>query len=402
MSRFSIRALLRCCFASACLCAALSAGADLLVDPTGGTSLVFSDADNGVRTRPLGFTGTFFGDAKTTVDICVNGHLNFTSNTSFADGSFPRSTARIAPLWDDLVLNTSSAILEQTNPGVFYSITWSNVFRVTSLNPSKTDTFQAVWFGATTTIGGFTFQKDDIAFAYAQVNADFDGGVATVGINKGSANAAAVLPGTTNGVITAAQKNLLPLVGSQFVLFRPNGAGGYGASITSAGATTATVTGKVALEGVSDLTKINATAAPLGTFAIQFRTPATLTIVKEFAAVSLTATAGSAYGSFSVSGVPAGTYDVWIKGKKNLAVLNPDFVVSGATATVPNSILGAGDSDNNNAVDVLDFGNLVNAYGTDSAQKNGYDPNADFDFNGVVDVLDFGLLVNEYGVTGSN
>ena len=67
---------------------------------------------------------------------------------------------------------------------------------------------------------------------------------------------------------------------------------------------------------------------------------------------------------------------------------------------MPDSLLGAGDSDNNNMVDVLDFGSLVNAYGTALVDNNGYDPTVDFNFDGRVDVLDFGLLVNEYGVTG--
>ena len=161
-----------------------------------------------------------------------------------------------------------------------------------------------------------------------------------------------------------------------------------------------TVTGNIALEGVNDLSATSA-AAPLGTFDIQFRTPGTLTVVKEFPAVTLTKTTGSANGKFSVSGLTAGTYDVWIKGAKNLAVLNPNVVVSGSTVAVPDSLLGAGDSDNNNTVDVLDFGNLVNAYGSKASDPNsGYDPTVDFDFNGAVDVLDFGDLVNEYGVSG--
>ena len=162
----------------------------------------------------------------------------------------------------------------------------------------------------------------------------------------------------------------------------------------------ATATGNIALEGVNDLSATNA-AAPLGTFNIQFRTPGTLTVVKNFPAVTLTTTTGSANGKFTVTGIAAGTYDVWIKGAKNLAALNPNVVVSGSTVVVPDSFLGAGDSDNNNTVDVLDFGNLVNSYGSKASDPNsGYDPTVDFDFNGAVDVLDFGDLVNEYGVSG--
>ena len=158
------------------------------------------------------------------------------------------------------------------------------------------------------------------------------------------------------------------------------------------------VTGNIALEGVADLFAIDA-AAPLGTFHISFRTPGSL-VEKYGFDVTPTTVAGSANGAYSVNVLP-GTYDVWIKGAKNLAVLNPNVVVGVASGIVPDSLLGAGDSDNNNTVDVLDFGNLVNSYGSKASDPNsGYDPTVDFDFNGAVDVLDFGDLVNEYGIKG--
>ena len=386
--------------------AAKPASADLLIDPTGGTSLIFSDPDNSARTgRSLGFTGQFFGLDKTTVDISTNGNLNFTGNLSFADGTFPRSTARIAPLWDDLTLNDSSSgvtpgvIVEKVSSGVYYSVTWENVYRTTSLNPNKIDTFQAVWFGAATTIGAFTFQKNDLAFAYQMVNADFDSGAATVGVNKGSDNAAAILPGSANGVITAATKNLLPLAPGQFVLFRDNGAGGYIASMQSTAASGATVTGNIALEGVPDLSVIS-TAAPLGLFHIEFRQGAT--VIKQ-ADVPLAITSGSPNGKYTVTGVPAGTYSVAIKGAKNLRVLVPNVVVSGASGTGPNVELLAGDANNDNSVDSSDFGVLIGSFNTvGGSAGSGYDPTADFNFDGSVDSTDFGLLVGEFNIVGTS
>ena len=161
----------------------------------------------------------------------------------------------------------------------------------------------------------------------------------------------------------------------------------------------AVVMGNIALDAVNDLSATDP-AAPLGNIAIQFRVPNTMTVVNS-GSVTLTTAAGSANGHFDIGGLPAGTYDVWIKGGKNLAVLTPNVAVSGTTIALPDSLLGAGDSDNNNTVDVLDFGNLVNAYGSKASDPNsGYDPNVDFDFNGAVDVLDFGDLVNNYGTVG--
>ena len=89
----------------------------------------------------------------------------------------------------------------------------------------------------------------------------------------------------------------------------------------------ATVMGNIALEGVPNLAVISS-AAPLGVFDIQFRTPGTTTIITENKNITLTASAGNANGSYAVTGVAAGTYDVWIKGGKNLAVLVPGVTVT--------------------------------------------------------------------------
>ena len=76
-----------------------------------------------------------------------------------------------------------------------------------------------------------------------------------------------------------------------------------------------------------------------------------------------------------MSGVAAGTYDVWIKGGKNLAVLVPNVIVSAASGTVANVILPAADGNNDNSVDTSDFGVLVGGYNGDSAiPGSGYDP----------------------------
>ena len=164
--------------------------------------------------------------------------------------------------------------------------------------------------------------------------------------------------------------------------------------------TPATVTGRVALEGVSNLAGISQ-YAPLGVFDVQFRAPGSATPLYEFKNVSLTTTAGSAFGSYSIPGIPNGTYDVWIKGAKNLAVLVPNVLV-GATASVPDVTLPAADANGDNFADTSDFGVLVGVYGSDSnVTGSGYDASADFNFDGFVDTTDFGLLVGEYGAQGA-
>ena len=76
-----------------------------------------------------------------------------------------------------------------------------------------------------------------------------------------------------------------------------------------------------------------------------------------------------------------------------LATANP--------ANVGPIALTLGDANGDGRVDVLDFGALVNAYGTAQNANNGYDPTADFNGDGMVDVLDFGILVNGYGTTAT-
>ena len=76
---------------------------------------------------------------------------------------------------------------------------------------------------------------------------------------------------------------------------------------------------------------------------------------------------------------------------------------SAGSASGVNSTQRAGDATNDNRVDVLDFGALVNSYGSlQSDPASSYDATADFNSDGMVDVLDFGLIVNSYGTTGDS
>ena len=171
---------------------------------------------------------------------------------------------------------------------------------------------------------------------------------------------------------------------------------------------TETVTGSVALEGVSDLSNVSP-SAPLGNFTVSFYTPGSIvkgavppTTPVYTQSVTLTTTASSENGAYTVTGVPDGTYDVVVKGAKNLAVLSPGVVISATSTTVPNVILPAGDSNNDDSVDSSDFGTLIGAFNTDgSVAGSGYDPTVDFNFDGLVDSSDFGLLIGEFNNTGA-
>ena len=171
-----------------------------------------------------------------------------------------------------------------------------------------------------------------------------------------------------------------------------------------AAVTGATITGSIALEGVSDLKAADTAAHPLGVFDVQIRAHGSTTPLYENKAVTLTTTAGSATGTFtlSVTGVPAGTYDVRIKGSKNLAVLVPNVAITATSGTVPSVLLNGGDTNNDNQVDPTDFGNFVSAYNSSaSIPGTGYDPKSDFNFDGIVDPTDFGLFVGDYNTAGA-
>ena len=151
---------------------------------------------------------------------------------------------------------------------------------------------------------------------------------------------------------------------------------------------TRAVSGNVLLEGIAN-------AAPAQTVTFQFR-------ATDGSGVSVTKTAAVLpSGAFALTGIPAKAYTLRVSGAKwlaqNAGVDATTGDVSGVGVTLP-----AGDANGDNRVDVLDFGALVNAYGSSaSVSGSSYDATADFNCDGLVDVLDFGLLVNNYGAAGA-
>jgi hypothetical protein len=63
-------------------------------------------------------------------------------------------------------------------------------------------------------------------------------------------------------------------------------------------------------------------------------------------------------------------------------------------------LLRAGDCDNNNLINVLDFNIVKGTFGKGSGDP-GYDDRADFDGNLLVNILDFNLLKGNFGTSGA-
>ena len=141
--------------------------------------------------------------------------------------------------------------------------------------------------------------------------------------------------------------------------------------------------------------------APLGAIAFEFRAAGTANVLYRAAAALTPTGAGSAFGRYTLNGVPFGTYDIAVKGPKQLRVVLPRVALTAATA-LPDLTLPAGDANNDNSVDSSDFGALIGAFNTDgSIAGSGYDPTADFNYDGFLDSSDFALLIGEFNNTGA-
>jgi stage V sporulation protein SpoVS len=105
-------------------------------------------------------------------------------------------------------------------------------------------------------------------------------------------------------------------------------------------------------------------------------------------------------GGFSfVFGQALGTYDIGVKGSHTLSRLKVAVVINSGTTNVDFGTLLEGDCDNDDDVDINDFGILADAFGSVPASAN-WDARADLNNNGEVNIYDFGLLADNYGLSG--
>jgi hypothetical protein len=96
----------------------------------------------------------------------------------------------------------------------------------------------------------------------------------------------------------------------------------------------------------------------------------------------------------TVAGVPEGIYDVAVVSPHTLLSVRRGASVSRPLASVNIGTLYEGNANDDNVVDIQDFGILAGAFLKMTGQ--GYDARADFDRNGVVNIVDFGLLAGNF------
>jgi len=129
--------------------------------------------------------------------------------------------------------------------------------------------------------------------------------------------------------------------------------------------------------------------------------PLTLTLTEGVNIYTYSGLTSDAGGNFTVnlSALPTGTYTWRVKGPKFLSTSNT-FVFTHAVSTpVEMGVQPAGDANNDNLVDIIDFGILYATFGQTCGDL-GYDDRADFNGDCVVDSTDFTLLRNNFGRIG--
>lgn len=210
------------------LTAARAAQGQLIINPSGGSTITTA-VDDAAYLRALANPFTFYGVSHGSVYVSSNGNINFSGSSLFGDRNLATLASAagpvIAPMYDDIVLPPGS--ISDLTAAEYYAVTYDGV---STFNHSTTiRTFQTVLFTDAIRIGNFDFLDGDIAFSYGALSGVMQGN-STVGIAN-SSTIFTPLPGTTDGTIT--DYSLVPNSGNRFVLFRPDGNGGYAASIQS-------------------------------------------------------------------------------------------------------------------------------------------------------------------------
>jgi subtilisin family serine protease len=145
---------------------------------------LFGGADDSTRTAiPLPFAFAFYGDTFTTVNVCTNGWLSFSSgSTAFLNGDLPDTSAGsprhlVAPWWDDLDLRPvggpSGAFAWYD--GEKFVVEWSRAAHFALGGPY---TFQVLLWPD----GGIDFQYLEMSGGTSQATVGIQNGDGTVGL----------------------------------------------------------------------------------------------------------------------------------------------------------------------------------------------------------------------------
>jgi hypothetical protein len=133
---------------------------------------------------------------------------------------------------------------------------------------------------------------------------------------------------------------------------------------------------------------------------VKFFTPGTSAPVDVLTAVpvysfALTTTRNGTAAIAQATAITPGIYDISVASPHCLTNVKRGIGIALPTIYVDMGTLLEGNANNDNRINISDFGILATAYGN-GAEDAGYNAQADFDRNGRVNITDFGLLATNY------
>lgn len=146
------------------------------------------------------------------------------------------------------------------------------------------------------------------------------------------------------------------------------------------------------------------TASLTGSLTIQGRTDYSGSLTVEMYAVGAATpsdtfnVSSDSSGSFTVSGITPGDYEIAVKHPNTLQVVETITLAEGAN-TANFGELRVGDANDDNIVNGVDFSVLVTTFNVLAGDAS-FDARADFNADDIVDGVDFSLLVTNFNVAG--
>jgi len=142
-----------------------------------------------------------------------------------------------------------------------------------------------------------------------------------------------------------------------------------------------------------------------GSYTLQGRQDhaATLTLTlydpaNDFAEIGQYTVTGDEEGSFILTNIPEGVYEIGLKHPTCLQQIRKVVIITGNNVYDWGE-LRIGDVNNDDWINILDFTFLLAAYNAFEGM-DAYDPNIDFNGSGVINILDFSLMLNNYNQQG--
>ena len=111
-------------------------------------------------------------------------------------------------------------------------------------------------------------------------------------------------------------------------------------------------------------------------------------------------TDASGFFTVPLGSLASGTYNWRVKGPKYLANAGSMSIIAGTTNNAEMGLQKAGDCNNDNVVNSVDFTILKASFGKSVGQP-GYDDRADFNGDQVVNASDFSLQRANFGIAGA-